>query len=87
MKINGRSLAQQLHSLITSSAYKALTDDDPTGDGSPKVSAIRRVLRQYKAKAFDAMLDEFPLLRAEINQKTINKAKSGARNFDFGLGQ
>jgi len=84
VRIGGRSLAQTLNSLVTSNSYKSLTDDDPTGSGSPKVQAIRKVLKQYKSKSFSAMLEEFPTLRSEITQKLRDKDRVRGRSFGFG---
>jgi hypothetical protein len=73
VKVNGKTLRQELSTLIRSTNYRKL-DPEPSIEGpSPRVNLINAVVGRYRSKAFDAMLKEYPALRAEIRNREVAK--------------
>jgi hypothetical protein len=62
--IGRKSLRDSLTKLIKSPQYQALPDDSVEGLDSPRIGEIKKVIAQYRAKAKESMLKEFP----ELNQ-------------------
>lgn len=77
--IGRKSLRDALTKLIKSPQYQALPDDSVEGLDSPRISEIKRVLAQYRAKAKDSMLKEFPELiqHREMRDKLVLARKQG----------
>ena len=61
-RINGKSLRQSLQNVIKSQEYQKHSPRSEPGLTSPRVRMLNRVLSEYRAKAFDEMLKEFPEL-------------------------
>jgi len=61
-RINGKSLRQSLQNVIKSSEYQKHSPRSEPGLTSPRVRMLNRVLSEYRAKALDEMLKEFPEL-------------------------
>ena len=61
-RINGKSLRQSLQNVIASQEYQKHSPRSEPGLTSPRVRMLNRVLSEYRAKAFDEMLKEFPEL-------------------------
>ena len=76
--IRGRTLRQSLERMFKSKEYAALSGEDlkdETGSDSPKVVALRRMIRAYRGVAKSKMLQENPELRMrEI--EAIQKARA-----------
>jgi len=62
IRINGKSLRQSLQNVITSQEYQKHSTRSEPGLTSPRVRMLNRVLSEYRAKALDEMLKEFPEL-------------------------
>lgn len=77
-QIKGKTLRQRLERMFNSEAYAALPDidiKDETGSDSPRVKAVRRMIRAYRGVARSQMLKENPELRMrEI--EAIRRARS-----------
>lgn len=90
VKIGRKSLRQTLSALIKSRDYQRL-DSEPTSLGpSPRVALVNSAISRYRAKAFDAMLKEFPELAQEIqNRENLKQGRrrglSALRNQPSGL--
>ena len=76
--IRGKTLRQRLEAMFKSKEYAALPDidlKDETGSDSPRVAAIRRMLRAYRGVAKSQMLRENPELR-QLEIQAIQKARA-----------
>jgi hypothetical protein len=61
VKIGRKTLRQELSRLIKSRGYKRLPYESIEDvDKSPRVNEWRKILSEYRAKAFEQMLKEFP---------------------------
>ena len=67
VKINGRTLRQDLSGLVRSAAYRRLSLSGDSSGPSPRVRLIQTVLRRYRDKAFDQTLREFPGFAEELS--------------------
>ena len=67
IKINRRTLRQELQRLISSKKYKELPDIPLEDLGNPKAAEITRVIRRYRARAEKEMLKEFPGLAKRLS--------------------
>lgn len=76
--IRGKTLRQRLEAMFKSKEYAALPDidlKDETGSDSPRVAAIRRMIRAYRGVAKAQMLRENPELR-QLEIQAIQKARA-----------
>ena len=76
--IRGKTLRQRLETMFKSKEYAALPDvdlKDETGSDSPRVAAIRRMIRAYRGVAKSQMLRENPELR-QLEIQAIQKARA-----------
>jgi hypothetical protein len=62
VRINGKTLRQELSKVISSSKYQKYSPRSEPGLTSPRVKLLNRVLTKYRAKAMDEMLKEYPEL-------------------------
>lgn len=62
VRVNGKTLRQALTKVINSSKYQKFSPRSEPGLTSPRVKLLNRVLTQYRAKAMDQMLNEYPEL-------------------------
>lgn len=67
VKVNGRTLREEMGRLISSPLYQKLTDGSDDFDGS-KTRAIQGTLARYRAFALDALKKETPELKAEFDR-------------------
>ena len=78
IRINGRTIRQELKKLMSSTQYKRLPYEPVDGlDKSPRARLIQSVLNKYRSRAYAEMLDEFP----EVNKraKIVDMIKSRRR--------
>ena len=82
IRIGGRTLRQELRQLFKRRDYQGLSPLGALEAESPRVSAIKKVLRKYRNRAFTQVLREYPTLqRAHIGAKRqIRDLRSGRRN-------
>lgn len=80
VKVQGRTFRQELRSLIRSSDYQALTPNTTAEFDSPRVELIRGLQRQYRARAYEQLLREFPQLRqAQATESLLREAHRASR--------
>ena len=74
-RIGGQTMRASLRKLIKDPLYRALPveSDREIGAVSPRVKAIKRLVRAYRRKARVEMLDEFPDLRQSITQLQLDR--------------
>ena len=77
MKWNGRTLRQTLRDTIKSSGYKRTPRDSITGEKSPRVEILRRVVRKFRALALQKTLTQFPDLQRQY--KTLKSVRAMER--------
>lgn len=75
VKVNGRTIRQELRKLIASKEYRALTPLNTTVQESPRIDLIRTVIQRYRVKAKSQMLREFPELRKRISEVRRNRTR------------
>lgn len=81
VRIGGKTLRRALRDLIQSRQYQELQGIRTSlFERSPRAEAIGRVISRYREAAFEAMLDRFPGLRAEIGQ--IQRLRDRIRSDD-----
>ena len=76
--IRGKTLRQRLETMFNSKEYAALPEadlKDETGSDSPRVAAVRRMIRAYRGVAKSKMLRENPELRMR-EAEAIQKARA-----------
>jgi hypothetical protein len=73
VKVNGKSLRQELGSLIRSSAYKRLSPEAGIGGPSPRVQLILNAMAAFRDEAFEQTLSEYPELGAELGERDRQK--------------
>ena len=76
--IRGKTLRQRLETMFNSKEYAALPEadlKDETGSDSPRVAAVRRMIRAYRGVAKSKMLKENPELRMR-EAEAIQKARA-----------
>jgi len=76
--IRGKTLRQRLETMFNSKEYAALPEadlKDETGSDSPRVAAVRRMIRAYRGVAKSKMLKENPELRMR-EAEAIKKARA-----------
>jgi len=66
VKVGGRTIRQELRRLIKSREYRDLSPESTPYESSPRVAAIKRVVRRYQERSLQEMLAEFPELAREI---------------------
>lgn len=69
VKLNGASLRQTLTRLIQSPRYQRLSLDPLEGSSSPRVQEIKRVLTEYKRRAFIELKKEVPEIQQSEEQR------------------
>lgn len=67
VKINRRTLRQELQRVISSKRFQQLSEEPLDDLGSPRAREITRVIRRYRAKAEKQMLGEFPNLSKKMS--------------------
>jgi hypothetical protein len=77
IKVDGKSLRQTLEKLIKSKEYRSLDPSSINGLTSPRVPLISRVLSNFRSKALEQMLREFPEVK-RMYDKTI-EAKTASK--------
>jgi hypothetical protein len=75
VKINGRTLRQELARLIKTREYQRHSPVSEAGLPSPRVQMINRVLTQYRSKGMEQALREFPELQKFHRQYTEIRRK------------
>jgi len=60
VKLQNRTLRQELRRMIRSRAYQDLSPVSNAEFESPRVQALRNVIQDYRNKAFGQMIEEFP---------------------------
>jgi hypothetical protein len=73
VKVQGKTLRQNLSRLIGSRAYQKLSKLPDSSGPSPRIRLIRSTLSRYRDKAFDQMLREFPQLARDLKAQEQNK--------------
>ncbi|MCA2979534.1 MAG: hypothetical protein INH37_14760 [Myxococcaceae bacterium] len=76
VRVNGKTLREELDRLVKSPEYARLTDGNEDFDGT-KVRAIQRVVGRYRQFAFDALRKELPEVDAEY--KRLMQARRDVR--------
>lgn len=78
--IKGLKLENALRKLIKSRDYQAMTAESNDEFDSPRVAAIRGVIRQYRQEAWEQTLKEYPELRkaSATHRRTRAQLKRGA---------
>lgn len=70
VRVNGRTLRQELRKLIKSRDYQNLSADSLDQFDSPRVGSLRRVVGKYRRAAYQEMLGEFPEIQQLDAQNT-----------------
>ena len=89
VKINKRTLREDLRKLINSKSYQKMPQQDYLGEDSGRVRAVRSVIRRYRDKAFLQTLREYPELQQDlaVNQRKIQRGLTGQEPLDGGFVQ
>ena len=69
VRVGGKTLRQELSSLIRSKKYQALSGFPSVEGTSPRVGLINKVVQRFRDEAFDQMLLESPALAAEVGRR------------------
>lgn len=69
VRVGGKTLRQELSSLIRSRKYKELSGFPSLEGPSPRVALINQVVSRFRDAAFDQMLREAPEVAAEIERR------------------
>ena len=64
VRIGGRTLKQAMKALMKSRGYQRLPADHFEGNKSPRIGEVQKLIRKYRARAFDLTLREFPDVNA-----------------------
>ena len=72
-KVNGKTLRQSLTSLVNSTNYKRLSDKSTDKYDSPRIQAVRRIIRKYRDESLKKTLKEFKDLNQNYNTVKRNK--------------
>ena len=76
VKIAGKDIRQALRKLIKSKGYQKLDPDiGPSGEHSPRVAHINKIIRRYRRAAWKEMLRENPTLKSAVKQSYVNRAR------------
>lgn len=78
VRLNGRTIKQELKRLMRSSAYRALPRESTPAVESPRVAAVRRTVSRYRAEAWEATIREFPDLGRRIAAVEADRARARA---------
>lgn len=73
VKIQGKTLRQELRRLISSREYQKLDPRSTITGPSARVQLIRSVIRQYRDVSQDAMFQEYPELRQAVGEAERRK--------------
>ena len=81
VKLKGRTLRDAMSRLIRSRDYQRLTEESNSTYDSPRAEALRRLVSQYRAEAYQQLLREFDDLRTDdvnnnLNRKALRTGKS-----------
>lgn len=69
VKINGRSLKQELRRLISSRDYQRMDPRSSASQKSPRVNMIQSVISRFRQEAFEDTLKQYPELRLELSRR------------------
>lgn len=85
VKINGRTIRHELRRLIRSKRYQELPSGSTPFEASPRVRMIRSVIGQYRRRAWEVTLREYPELSREVKRRrdAERALRAGARPSDF----
>lgn len=78
MKIGGKTLRENLNSLVESPSYKLLPEDDvadETGMRSPRVRAMSKLIRFYRLSARQQLYGEIPQLQQAVSNNQAQKVR------------
>jgi hypothetical protein len=76
IKINGKTLKEQLEKQINKTSYLRSREGDENFEGG-KENSLKKIIRAYKKKAYIEMLKEYPEVRKDV--KDTIKKKYGFR--------
>ncbi|MDP6213196.1 MAG: hypothetical protein QGF32_06585, partial [Candidatus Thalassarchaeaceae archaeon] len=68
VRMKGRTMKQAMKELIQSREYQQLPIESLEGNRSPRIDALDRIKRKYRAEAWKRTLQEFPEV-ARLNTK------------------
>jgi hypothetical protein len=81
VKINDRTLSQQLNAVINSSSYQKLPMPQSRGDAlNPRIQLVQRVISAYRSRAKAELMRESPELRDAIFEIRRTARVGGSRN-------
>ena len=85
IKINGRTLRQQLEELIKTPQYQNLETTIFRGEENPRAGMITKEISKYRAVALDLTKEEYPTLKMFMaNKKAANQVlKMGGKREDI----
>jgi len=72
--VGGRSLRKTLGRLINSRTYQRMATEGDIGAPSPRIGEIRKVIGQYRRKAWRQLIREYPDVKAaDVNLKRVRR--------------
>lgn len=79
IKLNGRTIREELRQLVTSRKYQALPSETLGSIRNPRVALVSSVIDRYRDAAFNRVLREYPELNGRWRALGGNKAQAFAR--------
>lgn len=73
VKLNGRTLRKALRREIKSSAYQRMSPESFGDLTSPRVAALKKIIRRYRRKAWTELVRQEPDVRAAASQMRTNR--------------
>ena len=74
VRIGGKTLKQAMKALMKSRSYQRLSYDHFEGNKSPRIGEVQKLIRKYRARAFQMTLREFPEVNALYKRNSQIKA-------------
>jgi len=75
VKVQGKTLRQELSSLIRSAAYRRTSGQTSVSGPSPRVRLVQSVITRFRDAAFDQTLREFPELARELSLREQSRGQ------------